>query len=316
MRAEIKYALIPIGSVLLAVVVILTVMLITYDRRTPDEFIKVWKNAVERGDVKLYESLWDETARRKREPHFKEATELMKNNKLEINLDEIEKKGNDKRMMFSGISVKIHRKDGSVAETKKRLIIARRGFSRRWRVIDEESYISAIAPVVRKPKVRGKHGTEKPPTAKVERGTPLDTELKLRQIIEDWRQAWEKKDVDRYIGKYADFAEIRRVTVVNGKEYPVKLTKEELRRRMRRLWKRYGRIKVNISTLQIKGDYATADVNFLQEYKAWVADNKRIAYQDFGTKQLKFVRDVKDNTWKIISENWKIYKKVPSYPKL
>lgn len=310
MRGEIKYMLIPIGSLLLAVIAILVVMLATYDRRTPDEFVKVWKNAVEKGDVKLYESLWDEDAKRKKKAHFNEAMGLMKNNKLEINLDGVEKKGNDKRMTYSGISVRIHRKDGSVAETKKRLTVARRGFSRRWKVLDEESYISETAPIARKPR------TEEAPAPKIERGAPLDTELKLRQIIEDWRQAWERKDVNRYIGKYADFAEIRRVTVVNGKEYPVKLTKEELRRRMRRLWRKYGRIEVNISTLQIKGDYATADVNFLQEYKAWVADNKRIAYQDFGTKQLKFVRDIKDNSWKIISEDWKIYKKVPSYPKL
>jgi len=241
MGREIKYIVLPIGGVFLAVVIVLILMLATYDRRTPDEFVRVWKNTVEKGDTKLYESLWDENARKRKKAHFNEA---------------------------------------------------------------------------RKPEVKAKPGPVKAPAAKVERGAPLDTELKLRQIIEDWRQAWEKKDVNRYIGKYADFAEIRRVTVVNGKEYPVKLTKEELRRRMRRLWRKYGRIEVNISTLQIKGDYATADVNFLQEYKAWIADNRKIAYQDFGTKQLKFVKDVKDNSWKIISENWKIYKKVPSYPKL
>jgi len=316
MGREIKYIVLPIGGVFLAVVIVLILMLATYDRRTPDEFVRVWKNTVEKGDTKLYESLWDENARKRKKAHFNEALGLLKGNKLEINLDGIEKKGTDKQMTYSGISVRIHRKDGSIGETKKRLTVARRGFSRRWKVIDEESYISATAPVVRKPEVKAKPGPVKAPAAKVERGAPLDTELKLRQIIEDWRQAWEKKDVNRYIGKYADFAEIRRVTVVNGKEYPVKLTKEELRRRMRRLWRKYGRIEVNISTLQIKGDYATADVNFLQEYKAWIADNRKIAYQDFGTKQLKFVKDVKDNSWKIISENWKIYKKVPSYPKL
>lgn len=312
MGREIKYIILPIGAVFVAVILVLILMLVTYDRRTPDEFIKVWRNAVESGNEKMYESLWDESAKEKKMAHFKEAVGLMKN-KLEINLDDVEKKGDDKRMTYSGISVKIHR-DDSVAETKKRLVIARKGFSRRWKVIDEESYIPATAPIVKKPRAKVK--AEKAPPAEMARAAPLDTELKIRQIIEDWRQAWESKDVDRYMSKYADFAEIRRVTVVNGKEYPIKLTKEELRRRMKRLWRRYSKIEVNISNLEVKGDYATADVGFLQEYKAWIADNRKVAYQDLGTKQLKFVRDIKDDSWKIISENWRIYKKVPSYPKL
>jgi len=309
MGGPLKWALIGIGVVLAAVIGVLIALFVTYDRRTPEEFIKVWAKAVESGDTKLYEELWDDEAKEKRRAKFNEGIELVKN-RPKVDLSLMERRGDEKAVTFSGIKLTFLR-EGERVESTRRVRIKRVGFSRSWKVVDEESYIPPAPPIERPKRER------KPVLAEAEvklgRKAPIDTELKIRQIIEDWRQAWEQKDLKRYMEKYADFAEIRRVTVIGGKEYPVKLTKQELERRMKRLWRKYTKIRVQISNLEVEGDYATADVNFLQEYKGWIRG--RIAYQDLGTKQLKFVRDVKDNTWKIVSEDWKIYKKVPAYPK-
>ncbi len=142
---------------------------------------------------------------------------------------------------------------------------------------------------------------------------PLDTEFKLRQILESWRSAWEEKDIDAYMEWYADYATVLRVTVVNSHEIPETLTKGQLKARMKRLVKRYSRIKVDVSNVRIRGSYAEADMRFQQDFAAWrKGGDGGPTYQDKGIKTLKFVND--DGDWRIYEESWKTYVDVPSYP--
>jgi hypothetical protein len=142
---------------------------------------------------------------------------------------------------------------------------------------------------------------------------PLDTEFKLRQILEAWRGAWEEKDIDAYMAWYADYATILRVTVVDSHEIPETLTKAQLKERMKRLVNRYSRVKVDVSNVRIRGSYAEADMRFQQDFAAWrKGGDGGPAYQDKGIKTLKFVNDAGD--WRIYEESWKTYVDVPSYP--
>jgi len=197
----------------------------------------------------------------------------------------------------------------------------RTGWNRRWRIADV-SREAASAPV------NASAGAESfPPPPETtgtspevmaagfagSNGTPLDTEFKLKQILEAWRVAWENKEIDAYMAWYADYATIRRVTVVDGREIPEVLTKAQLRSRMERLAQTYTTIKINIANVTVQGDYAEAGIRFLQEYTAKKADgDERVVYQDIGIKTLKFVNE--EGEWKIHDEDWRSYVNVPQYP--
>ena len=201
--------------------------------------------------------------------------------------------------------------------------LRREGWAKKWRVAD----IIAAGPAVETP----------PPTAaepleeihasanvdaesrgdvspvSLDETPPLDTEFKLRQILEAWREAWEQKNIDEYMEWYADYATILRVTVVNGREIPETLTKAELKARMKRLVQRYSRIEVDVSSVRIRGSYAEADMRFQQEFAAWAKGGEGgPTYQDKGIKTLKFVND--DGDWRIYEEGWRTYVDVPTYP--
>ena len=118
------------------------------------------------------------------------------------------------------------------------------------------------------------------------------------------------------MSKYAEEAEITRVTITKGQEYPTRLNKKQLREKMKSLNERYSKIKVNIFHLQINGDSAVAGVNFLQEFVGTRPAGSQAIYSDFGKKELVFMVDPADGLWKIYAESWKHYKNVPKYPKL
>ncbi|MDA1192779.1 MAG: hypothetical protein O3A46_13985 [Candidatus Poribacteria bacterium] len=199
------------------------------------------------------------------------------------------------------------------------------GWGRKWRVTDIST---TAAPIVREPEPssdmdmalpNGAFGTttmaslEQVSYTPPDGSAPLDTEFKLKQILEVWRTSWEEKEIDAYMAWYADYAKIKRVTVVQGKEFSEELTKTELRRRMERIVERYGTIEVGVSNVRVTGDRAVADLNFRQEYSAYTSGvEKAPVYQDIGIKTLKFVND--GGEWKIFEEDWHTYIDVPSYP--
>ncbi len=195
----------------------------------------------------------------------------------------------------------------------------RGGWARQWRISDMASQTPAIAlepsPVVETPGAMDADPLVETAEPTQEEGAPIDTQLKLRQILDAWQTAWERRDVEDYIKWYADFAEIVRVTVVEGSEIREPLTVAELRARMMRLAQKYSDIDIKISNLSIEGDRAEADLQFNQTYKAYRdADGQNeIAYSDEGRKTLKFVVN-ENGEWRIYHENWTTYMQVPSFP--
>lgn len=199
------------------------------------------------------------------------------------------------------------------------LHMERGGWARQWRISSFAEQTPAIAlepsPVVETPGAMDADPLVETEEPIQDEGAPIDTQLKLRQILEAWQTAWERRDVEDYIKWYADFAEIVRVTVVEGSEIREPLTVAELRARMQRLAQRYSDIEIKISNLSIQGDRAEADLQFNQTYKAYRdADNQdEVAYSDEGRKTLKFVVN-EEGEWRIYHENWTTYIQVPSFP--
>lgn len=198
------------------------------------------------------------------------------------------------------------------------LYMERSGWARKWQISSFAEQTPAIA-METSPVVETLGAMEADPLIETaepiqEEGAPIDTQLKLRQILEAWQTAWERRDVEDYIKWYADFAEIVRVTVVEGSEIREPLTVEDLRARMMRLAQKYSDIDIKISNLSIEGDRAEADLQFNQTYKAYRdADGQNeIAYSDEGRKTLKFVNE--NGEWRIYHENWTTYIQVPSFP--
>ena len=317
-----------------------------------DPFLQQWKQAVESKQPRLYQQLWDSTARLKNQNQYERALKLFSREKVAVDitghLPQEDLEGTNWRQI-ERIPVTLYQ-DGEVLVVIYRdITVEKRGLLQRWKLIDDrihdeleypettEEYIvqdlemiaRSANPTPESPPLQpvnapvpSSNVVTPPQTAVVERSspivgkTPLDTQLKLSQVLGEWQQAWQGKNLKVYMSKYADDAEITRVTINKGREYSTRLNKKQLREKMRSLNARYSKIKVNIFHLQINGDSAVADVSFLQEFVGTRASGNQAAYSDFGKKELVFMVDPADGVWKIYAENWRHYKNVPKYPKL
>ena len=215
-------------------------------------------------------------------------------------------------------------------KTYRDLVITQKGIRKKWYLVSDfelrdrqefpQSSEASVAVETSNKTSQDSSVIVQEATSGLSNDSPVDTQLKIRQVLGLWQKSWQNKDVETYMNQYADEAKITRVTVVNGREDMEKkrvLGKRQLRQGMQRLNKRYSKIEVLISNLQINGDTAVADVGFLQTYKAYTpASGNRPAYRDFGTKTLILAIDASDGVWKIYKESWKNYKDVPDYPKL
>ena len=278
-----------------------------------------WKNALESQDEKKYISLWDKSSRQKWKTNFQLAR-LQISQEADVDLSQAvytPVARSKTRHVVDNITVTI-RSGSTIIETQSRtLTIEKKGFFfRRWKLINDE--------------VGGDHITDQPisqqdqpdvdaiseeSTSGIYNGdAPIDTQLKVSQILGKWQKAWEKKDLDTYMSIYAERALITRVTVRDGMETPTYLRKKQLRQKMQQLNRRYSDIQVKISNLEINGDRAVADTTFLQEFKGTPASGSRPAYSDFGTKKLILMIDPADGYWKIYAETWSRYEDVPKYP--
>ena len=142
----------------------------------------------------------------------------------------------------------------------------------------------------------------------------IDTEIKIRQILEKWQSAWERKDITTYMSIYADTARITRVTVQKGRETSINLTKAQLRQEMQKLSTMYSGIQVSPYNLQINENSTFADVSVLHKFIASHALGVQLPYSDYGIKKLNLMVDPVDGNWKIYSETWNLYKNVPELP--
>ena len=279
-----------------------------------------WKNALENGDQKKYTSLWDKSARMNRQNNYQLALEMMSDS-VDVDISHASYKllANAKtRHVVNKLSVTTYSNGTPIEPHSRTLTVEKKGFFvRRWKIINDEvdgDYLSdQPIPQVENPSVEPV--SEETSSGIYEGNAPIDTQLKVSQILGKWQQAWEDKDMETYMSIYAERALITRVSVRNGKESHSYLTKKQLHQKMKRLNVHYSDIQVKISNLQINGDRAVADVEFLQEFKGIPASGSRPAYSDIGTKELDLMIDPSDGHWKIYGETWSRYEDVPKFPK-
>lgn len=281
-----------------------------------------WKGALESQNVKMYTDLWDKSSRKKRASSFRRATELMSQTHI-INLagatyTPVPRQKN--RHIVDNISVTLQSGDSIIETHIRTLTIEKKGFFRRqWKIINDQigdmtSDAIALAPDVLSGGANTVSGEASGGT--FDGNAPLDTQLKVRQVLGKWQKAWEDKDLRTYMSIYSDRSQITRVTVRGGRETSVYLSKGQLRSKMKQLNNIYAEIQVSISNLQINGDRAVADVQFLQKFAGTRASGSRPAYSDYGTKRLNLMVDPTDGHWRIYSETWSRYEDVPEFPKM
>ena len=317
-----------------------------------EPFLQQWKQAVESKQPRLYQQLWDSTARTQNRNHYERALKLFSREKVEVNITgHLPQKdlGDTNRRQIERIPVTLYQDGKVLVMIYRDITVEKRGLLQRWKLIDDtihdelgypettEEYLvqeqemvarsanptpespplqSVDSPVPSKNVVTPSQVAARESSSPIVGGAPLDTQLKLSQVLGEWQRAWQGKNLKIYMSKYAEDAEITRVTINKGREYPTRLNKKQLREKMKSLNERYSKIKVNIFHLQINGDSAVADVNFLQEFVGARASGSQAVYSDFGKKELVFMVDPTDGLWKIYSESWRHYKNVPKYPKL
>ncbi len=279
-----------------------------------------WKTALESGDKKKYTSLWDKSARKKRQNSYQLALDLMSDSAdVDISHASYKLLANAKtRHVVDNISVTTYSNGTPIEPHSRTLTVEKKGFFvRRWKILNDEvdgDYLSD-QPIPQEENPNVEPIPEETSSGIYEGNAPIDTQLKVSQILGKWQQAWEDKDMDTYMSIYAERALITRVSVRNGKESHSYLTKKQLHQKMKRLNVHYSDIQVKISNLQIDGDRAVADVEFLQEFKGIPASGSRPAYSDIGTKELDLMIDPSDGYWKIYGETWSRYEDVPKFPK-
>ena len=321
---------------------------------TIEVFLQQWQQAVESKQPILYQQLWDSTARATNQNQYERALKLFSREKIEVDIaGHLPQKDvrDTHQHRIERIPVTLYQ-DGKVLVVIHRdLTVEKKGLLQRWKLIDDrihdeleypetteeyivqdqEMLVQSANPTPESTPLSSLPSPEAPvPSSKVTTSqtaapessspivgeAPLDTQLKLSQVLGEWQQAWQGRNLKTYMSKYAEDAEITRVTINKGQERSIRLNKKQLREKMEVLNRQYSKIKVNISHFQINGDSAVADVNFLQEFVGTRASGSQPAYSDFGKKELVFMVDPADGLWKIYSESWRHYKNVPKYPKL
>jgi ketosteroid isomerase-like protein len=282
--------------------------------------VLAWKSALEAQNVKTYTDLWDKSARKKRASSFRRATDLMSQTHIvEIQYATYSPVPTQRnRYVVDGIRVTLQNGDEIIETHNRTLTIEKKGFFRRkWKLINDQiGEISGAIALKRAEQVSTNTVSGEESGGTFDGNAPIDTHLKVRQILGKWQEAWEGKDLTTYMSIYSDRALITRVTIRGGEETEVYLKKGELRAKMKKLNTMYGDIEVEISNLQVNGDRAVADVTFLQKFTGTPASGTRPAYSDYGTKNLNLMVDPTDGHWRIYAETWKRYKDVPEYPKM
>ena len=112
-------------------------------------------------------------------------------------------------------------------------------------------------------------------------------------LLQDWVQAWESRDVDRYIAFYSKKFRAYGMNYRQWRAYKTRLTRE------------YSAIDIQINDIQIKVRGQKALARF---HQAYVSDK----FEDVGYKTLRL--SFEGERWKIRREDWRPLKTVEARP--
>ena len=133
-------------------------------------------------------------------------------------------------------------------------------------------------------KIIGEFFTGKDKVAIPPERPPVMDKVQVENLIYSWLDAWENKDLDRYISFYGDGFLSRGMDISAWKMHRDKLNK------------RYDLIDIRIDDLKIKEETGSRTyVSFKQDYRA---DN----FRDYGLKEMVLEKEAGD--WKIKEEDW------------
>lgn len=114
----------------------------------------------------------------------------------------------------------------------------------------------------------------------------------VQTLIYAWRDAWQDKDINRYISFYSPVYQTKSLNYIG------------LMKKKAQLFQRPGAIAVELSDFDIRIDHQRAVSRFIQRYQ----DS---TISDVGEKTLILIKS--NLTWKIISEEWQpLNKPIPA----
>jgi tetratricopeptide (TPR) repeat protein/ketosteroid isomerase-like protein len=133
-------------------------------------------------------------------------------------------------------------------------------------------------------------------------------EAAVMASVEEWRAAWQARDVTQYLDQYANDAIVSRSALdAEGRIVTGVMTKQELRAKARNQFAGYRRLQVRVDGLTVvpsadaSGDYVA---QFEQEFSGWrAATGADPDYTDRGRKVLRFRRV--GRAWRIAAEEWR-----------
>jgi uncharacterized protein YjbI with pentapeptide repeats len=127
----------------------------------------------------------------------------------------------------------------------------------------------------------------------------------ITEVVEAWRNAWERRDLDAYVGLYhASSATTQRRLTASTRRDP-RFSKARLQARATDLFSQYGRIEVNVGSMDVRREGRTIVSTFDQDFVAWrMGSDAAPAYVDRGRKTLVFAQD-DSREWRIVSEEWR-----------
>ena len=232
-----------------------------------EPFLQKWKQAVESKQPRLYQQLWDSTAQTKNRSQYERALQLFSREKVEVDMAGLRPHTNLKnpnRQQIERIPVTLYQNGKVLVVIYRDITVEKRGLLQRWKLMDDrihddlgypetaeeyivqdeevvaksanptpESHPSQLldAPVLPSKVVTPSRTAAPEEPASIVGKAPLDTQLKLSQVLGEWQQAWQGKNLKSYMSKYAEDAEITRITITKGRERATRLNKNSCARR-------------------------------------------------------------------------------------
>ena len=157
--------------------------------------VLTWKSALEKQDVKAYTDLWDKGARKKRASSFRRTKELMSQmHIIDIQYATYSRVPTQKnRYIVDSIRVTLQEGDEILETHNRTLTVEKKGFFRRkWKLVnDQVSEISGAIALARAERTDIDTVSGEESGGTFDGNAPIDTQMKVRQILRKWQEAWE-----------------------------------------------------------------------------------------------------------------------------
>jgi len=247
-----------------------------------ESFAQRWKSAVESKDVGKYRELWDTVTlsdSKEAKQQYEEAVKRTRSyDKIVAQVKTLVQRKDPRNpdlYQIESIPVELFKEKQLLMRTYRDLVVKRKGPRKRWYLVrdqeqrDQQEFPQSSQEMMVGTEAEGTtttteessltgsgktSGTEQTAIigeapSGISSSTPVDTQLKIKQVLGAWQGSWQNEDIQTYMAQYAEEARITRVTVIDGKEVRRKiLNKARLRQGMERLLHRLQATVPSIAT--------------------------------------------------------------------